>query len=286
MKYSMTRASVLILLMLCLIPAAWAQNNNNNNNKKNKNDQGGASLQQQKPGDAGKAGGPVVTKEEAAAYKAVYDARGGDPAKIVEAGESFVEKYPMSLYVGAVYAELTSAYLNLNQPEKMLMAGTKALEANPDNVDVLPIMAWAIPRRVTGQTPDGPKQLQAATGYAKHGIELLNSMPKPAELDDASFTKAKNEKLSMLHDGLGVAAIKTGKYDDAITELNQAIVLSANPDPVDYYLLGVSDQVTSHFTDAIANFTKCSGAGPLQAQCKTSLDDTKKKAQNSLEAPK
>jgi len=280
----MTRASVLILLVLCMVSAGWAQKDKKN--QKDKSEQGGASLQQQKPGEGGKEGGPAVTKEEAAAYKAVYDARGGDPAKIVEVGEAFVEKYPMSLYVGAVYAELTSAYLNINQPDKMVVAGTKALEANPDNVDVLPIMAWAVPRRVTGQTPDGPKQLQTATGYAKHGIELLNSMPKPAELDDAAFTKAKNEKLSMLHDGLGVAAIKTGKYDDAITELNQAILLSANPDPVDYYLLGVSDQVTSHFTDAIANFTKCAGAGPLQAQCKTSLDDTKKKAQNSLEAPK
>ena len=181
----------------------------------------------------------------------------------MEAGESFLDKYPMSLYVGAVYSALTSAYLNTNQPDKMLVAGQKALEINPDNVDVLPLMAWAIPRRVTGQTADGPKQLAEAKGYAKHGIELLTTIPKPAEMDDAAFTKAKNEKLAMCHDGLGVAEVKTGKYDDAIADLNQSVELSAIPDPVDFYLLGVSNQATSHFTDAIAAFTKCAGRRSL-----------------------
>src|SRR5579883_2814796 len=105
-------------------------------------------------------------------------------------------------------------------------------------------------------------------------------------MDDEAFNKAKNEKLAMCHDGLGVAEVKTGKYDDAIAELNQSVQLSSTPDPVDYYLLGVANQVTSHFTDAEDSFTKCSTNGPLQAQCKAGLDETKKKSQNSLEAPK
>jgi len=216
----------------------------------------------------------------------VYDARSGDPAHMIEVGEGFLAKYPMSVYVGAVYSELASAYLNTNQADKMVTAGTKAVEINPDNVDVLPLLAWAIPRRVTGQTADAAQQLSKAQDYAKHGIQLLTTMPKPEEMDDAAFTKAKNEKLAMCHDGIGVAEVKTGKYDDAITELNQSVELSATPDPVDFYLLGVANQLTSHFTDAIASFTKCSTAGPLQAQCKAGLDDVKKKSQNSLEAPK
>ena len=168
----------------------------------------------------------------------------------------------------------------------MVTAGTKAVEINPDNVDVLPLLAWAIPRRITAQTPDAAQQLAKAQDYAKHGIQLLTTMPKPEEMDDAAFTKAKNEKLAMCHDGIGVAEVKTGKYDDAIAELNQSVELSATPDPVDFYLLGVANQQTSHFTDSIAAFTKCSTAGPLQTQCKSGLDDVKKKSQNSLEAPK
>jgi len=263
-----------------LMSVAWAQNQNQKNNK-NQKGQGNTSLDQEKPGEQGAAG-----KDELKAYKEVYDARNSDPAHMIEVGEGFLAKYPMSVYMGAVYSELASAYLNTNQPDKMVTAGTKAVEINPDNVDVLPLLAWAIPRRVTGQTPDAAQQLSKAQDYAKHGIQLLTTMPKPEEMDDAAFTKAKNEKLAMCHDGIGVAEVKTGKYDDAIAELNQSVELSATPDPVDFYLLGVANQLTSHFSDAISAFTKCSTAGPLQPQCKAGLDDAKKKSQNSLEAPK
>jgi hypothetical protein len=278
--------SMLVLLSFSLVSMASAQNQNQNQNQKNKKDQkgqGGTSLDQEKPDANGGA-----SKDELKAYKEVYDARGADPAHLIEVGEAFLAKYPMSIYAGAVYSELATAYLNSNppQPDKMVTAGTKAVEINPDNVDVLPLLAWAIPRRVTGQTPDAAQQLAKAQDYAKHGIQLLTTMPKPEEMDDAAFTKAKNEKLAMCHDGIGVAEVKTGKYDDAIAELNQSVELSTTPDPVDFYLLGVANQQTSHFTDSIAAYTKCSTAGPLQAQCKSNLEDVKKKSQNSLEAPK
>src|SRR2546428_169711 len=280
MRHSITKASALVLLSFFLMSVAWAQNQNQKN-KKDQKGQGNTSLDQEKPGEQGGA-----NKDELKAYKEVYDARNGDPAHMIEVGEGFLAKYPMSLYVGAVYSELASAYLNANQPDKMVTAGTKAVEINPDNVDVLPLLAWAIPRRVTGQTPDAAQQLSKAQDYAKHGIQLLTTMPKPEEMDDAAFTKAKNEKLAMCHDGIGVAEVKTGKYDDAIAELNQSVELSATPDPVDFYLLGVANQLTSHFSDAISAFTKCSTAGPLQPQGKAGLEDAKKKSQNSLEAPK
>jgi hypothetical protein len=286
MIHSIAKASALVLLVFSLTFAAGAQNQNQNQknkkDQKDQKDQGGASLDQEKPGAQANGAG----KDEVKAYKEVYDARAGDPAHLIEVGEGFLTKFPMSVYAGAVYSELASAYLNTNQADKMVTAGTKAVEINPDNVDVLPLLAWAIPRRVTGQTPDAAQQLAKAQDYAKHGIQLLATMPKPEEMEDAAFTKAKNEKLAMCHDGIGVAEVKTGKYDDAISELNQSVELSVTPDPVDFYLLGVANQLTSHFTDAIASFTKCSTAGPLQAQCKAGLDEVKKKSQNSLEAPK
>ena len=282
MRHSILKVSAFVLLSFSLISAASAQNQNQNQkNKKDQKGQGGTSLDQEKPDANGGA-----SKDELKAYKEVYDARGADPAHLIEVGEGFLTKYPMSIYAGAVYSELAAAYLNTNQPDKMVTAGSKAVEINPDNVDVLPLLAWAIPRRVTAQTPDAAQQLAKAQDYAKHGIQLLTTMPKPEEMDDAAFTKAKNEKLAMCHDGIGVAEVKTGKYDDAIAELNQSVELSATPDPVDFYLLGVANQQTSHFTDSIAAFTKCSTAGPLQTQCKSGLDDVKKKSQNSLEAPK
>lgn len=270
MKYAIVKATALVVLGLFLAAAGWAQ-------------QTAPSLNQPKPGQKG---GPTVTKAENDAYKAIYNARNGDPAHLIELGEAFVVKFPTSVYIGPVYAMLTGTYLNTNQTDKMIDAGNKALQADPDNVDVLPILAWAIPRRVNGNSPDNVQLLQKAQGYAHHGLELIATLEKPKDMSDSDFTKTKNEKSSMCHDGLGVVDVKTGKFDDAITELTQAIQLSDDPDPVDNYLLGVADENTSHFTDAIANFTKCAANGPMQQQCKAQMDDAKKKSQNSLEAPK
>src|ERR1700747_512622 len=237
MRHSILKVSALVLLSFSLISIASAQNQNQNQkNKKDQKGQGGTSLDQEKPDANGSA-----SKDELKAYKEVYDARGADPAHLIEVGEGFLAKYPMSIYAGAVYSELASAYLNTNQPDKMVTAGSKAVEINPDNVDVLPLLAWAIPRRITAQTPDAAQQLAKAQDYAKHGIQLLTTMPKPEEMDDAAFTKAKNEKLAMCHDGMGAAEGKTGKYGDAMAELNQSVELSATPDPVDFYLLGVAN---------------------------------------------
>src|SRR5260370_14364089 len=162
MKYSIMKESALVMLRFSLISVGWSQNQNkdqkNNNNQKG---QGNTSLDQEKPGDQAGAAKDVLK-----AYKEVYDARGGDPAKLIEVGEAFLAKYPMSVYAGAVYSELASAYLNTNQPVKMVTAGSKAMEINPDYVTVLPLLACAIPRRVTAQNPNTALHLAKAMCYA------------------------------------------------------------------------------------------------------------------------
>jgi tetratricopeptide (TPR) repeat protein len=290
MKHFIAKAGALIVLGLLTVSLGSAVYGQQDKQQQQPKGKAQPSLDQQKPGEgqggAGAAAGPAVSKEEEAAYKKVYDGRAGDPKVLIGAGEDFLAKYPMSIYAGAVYSELTTAYLNTGQEDKFLVAGNKALEINPDNVDVLPLMAMAIPRRVNSKTPDAPQQLQKALTFGHHGVDLLNSMPKPAELDDPTFQKVKNDKLAMCHSGIGVAEFQLGKYPEAIPELNQSVTLASVPDPVDYFLLGKADQATNHFTDAIAAYTKCAANGPLQAQCKASLDQTKKDSQNQLEAPK
>jgi tetratricopeptide (TPR) repeat protein len=279
MKYLTAKAGALAVAGLFLAAAGWAQQ--------------APALNQPKPGQKG---GPTVTKPENDAYKAIYNAQKalaspgpngapGDPAHLIELSEAFVAKFPMSYYAGPVYGILTGAYLNTNQTDKMVDAGQKALALDPDNIDVLPIMAWAIPRKTNANTAENRALLEKAQGYAHHGLDLLMTLQKPVGLSDADFEKNKKESSSMCHDGLGVVAVKTGKYDEAVDELKQAIMLADMPDPVDFYLLAVADENTSHFSDATANFTKCAAAGPMQAQCKSGIDDVKKKSQNSLEAP-
>jgi tetratricopeptide (TPR) repeat protein len=224
--------------------------------------------------DSGKA--PKINKAEEAAYKAFFASQGADPAMQIQLGEDFITKFPMSKYLGGVYGVLTTAYYTSGNTDKMFAAGAKSLELNPDNVDVLALLAMAIPRRVKANTPDGPQQLQKAEVYAHHAIELIPALTKPETVDDATFEKAKNDKLALCHSGLGLLDIDHQKFEDARTELTQAVQLATSPDPVDYYLLGNADAQASYMNGAIAAYDKCAATGPLTAQCKAREEAVKK----------
>ncbi len=240
-------------------------------------------MPQNAPAETGpaKAAPPKINKAEEDAYKALTAHTNG-PAAQIPLAEDFVKKYPDSVYLPSVYGILTSAYFGTGDTDKMFTAGAKALELNPDNVDVLSLLAMALPRRIRSTTPDAAQQMAKAEEYAHHAIELIPNLPKPADVDDATFDKAKNEKLSMAHSGLGLIDIDHQKWDDARTELMQAVQLADPADPVDYYLLGNADVQASYLNGAIAAYDKCSVSGPLAAQCKARSDTTKKSLGTSL----
>ncbi len=218
-----------------------------------------------------------VNKAEEAAYKVVLAAQGGDPSAEIPVSEDFIAKFPMSKYIGGVYGMLTTAYFSTGNTDKMFATGAKALELNPDNVDVLALLAMAIPRRAKANMPDYQDQIKKAEVYAHHAIELMPSLPKPPTVDDATFEKAKNDKLALAHSGLGLISLNVKKnYDDARAELTQAVTLASSPDMVDYYLLGNADSKASFLNGAIAAFDKCAASGPLMNQCKSGEDSAKK----------
>ena len=106
-------------------------------------------------------------------------------------------------------------------------------------------------------------------------------------MTDEAFAAAKNQDLAMAHSGLGLVYIRRGKNAEAISELDEAVKVDPNPDPVNYYLLGMANKGTSHFDDAITAFNKCAAMpGSMQAVCKAQVDDTKKKSSTELSAPK
>ena len=230
---------------------------------------------------------PPVNAEEDAAFKAYQDVPPTDMAKKIELGEAFVQKYPQSRYLPPIYSGLTIAYMQTNQIQKMLDTGDKAVELTPTDVTTLAILAQTISRVTNSNTPNSAKQLDKAESYSKKAIEVAPTLPKPPNLTDEMFTAAKNQALAAAHSGLGLVYVKRGKNAEAIAELETSIKIDPNPDPVNYYLLGMADKGTSHFDDAITAFNKCAAAaGPLQATCKAQAEDTKKKSATELSAPK
>jgi tetratricopeptide (TPR) repeat protein len=228
---------------------------------------------------------PAIIKQEQQAYSKLEAEQSGDPAKFSADIDEFAAKYPSSMFIGGLYSQLATIYFGAGQMDKMEEAANKTLQINPDSADVLPMLAMVTARSVNSKTADVPGELKKAQDYGTRGLAALTALDKPAGMDDATFTNAKNQKMSMCHSALGLVDVDLNKNDDAVTELKQAVALVPTPDPVDLYLLGHADVATSHFTAAIDNFTKCAAGGPLQAQCKAGIDDAKKKKETGLEAP-
>jgi tetratricopeptide (TPR) repeat protein len=228
-----------------------------------------------------------VNAEEDAAIQAYRAAPITDMAKKDQLGEEFLQKHPQSRYRPEVYAMLVRGYLSLGQIEKMETAGDKEIELNPNDAQTLAIVGSTLPRVMNASTPDPLKRLDKAEQYSKKALEVLPTLPKPAELSDADFLKAKDQTSALAYSGLGLVAFRRSKFAEAIANFEQAVKLDPIPDPVNFYLLAISNEKTSHFDDAVNAFTKCAAVpGGLQATCKTGADEAKKMATTQLSAPK
>lgn len=231
---------------------------------------------------------PPVSAEEETAYKAFEVVAGTDLQKKIAAGEDFLQKYPESRYRPPVYSALTIAYLQSGQAQKAFEIGDKEIQLKPDDVQTLAILSQSIPRAFDPKSPDAQQQLDKAENYGKRAIDIVPTMTKPASLPDDKFEMAKNQTLAMAHGGVGLVYLRRGKFDEAIPELEQSIKLDPNPtaDPVNYYLLGIANEKTSHFDAAATAFAKCGEiSGALQQTCKSGAEQAKKQGSSQLSAP-
>jgi len=232
---------------------------------------------------------PPVSGEEDAAYKAFFAVLPNDAAKKIELGEAFIQKYPESRYKSPVYAALTFACVQSGNTQKMQDYGEKEIALSPNDVSTLALLGQTLPRSMRGSmsSPENVQALAKAEKYSKQAIDIAPTLPKPDGLTEEAFASARNQALAMAHSGLGLVYVRRGKNPEAISELEQAIKVDPNPDPVNYYLLGMANKATSHFDDAVMAFNKCVAmAGPMQGTCKTQAEDAKKLGQTQLSAPK
>jgi len=229
---------------------------------------------------------PAASPEEEAAFKAFQAAT--DANKKTQLAEEFVQKYPQSRYRQAMYQAMVSGYFATQQVPKLLEAGEKEIELNPNDAPVLAVMGQTLARTYNPKNPDAAKQLDKAELYSKRAIEIVPTLPKPEAMTDETFSNAKNDTLVMAHGGLGLVFIRRGKYSEAIPELEQSVKADTHPepDPVNYYLLAVANKQTSHFDAAAAAFSKCASVqSSLQATCKSGAEEAKKQGSTQLSAP-
>jgi len=218
---------------------------------------------------------PKVNPKEEADYKAFAAVSPSDTSKKIQLGQQFLQNYPGTRYQEAVGNQMVNAYYSKQDWDNFYSLSDKLIEKDPDDVDVLTVVGWVIPHLYNADDPNKDKKLSKAESYEKHAIELLASIPKPANLTDEQFAQAKAEKSTEAHSGLGLVYFRQQDFDNAVKEL-QLATSNPSPDETDLYVLGVSLQQLKRNSEAADAFTKCTQVpGPLQDRCKQSASEAK-----------
>jgi tetratricopeptide (TPR) repeat protein len=236
---------------------------------------------------AAPAAAPKADPEEEAAYKAFSDTKPDDADKRIQLGEAYVQKYPSGKYLDPVYQGLTTAYYSKQDFPKMYADADKALAANPDDVTVLVLVGWVIPHNFDPNDLAAETRLDKGEKYEKHALEVLATLPKPANMTDEQFAKVKAQGEAQAHSGLGLIYFRRQNYEESIAELKKSTADPANQDPTDYYVMGVELTRLKRFSESADAFAKCAASpGGLQDRCKQMGADAKKQAASQPAAPK
>lgn len=220
--------------------------------------------------------GQSIDKKELADYKAFYK-ENQEPAKKIQLGQAFLQKYPKSALSEAVDAELVDAYAARQDWPNVYLTADQALALKPDDVDVLTTVGWIIPHVYHPGGSDADALLQRAETYERHAMEVLMAMPKPSSLTDSQFATLKAGKTIQAHSALGLIYFRREDYDNSAKELQQAVQNNPTPDPADLYVLGVDLENSQRSNEAADVFGRCAAiTSSLQDRCKESVDAIKK----------
>ena len=131
----------------------------------------------------------MKTNEEYQAYMAMNNEK--DPNQKLSLADAFVQKFPDSDFKDMAYFQKMAAYQQLGKVVEALDAGHKALEINPDSLDVINLEATLIPY-YTFKAGDsaGTEMLSRAETDVKHGLDLLAKLTKPENVKPEDWDKA------------------------------------------------------------------------------------------------
>jgi tetratricopeptide (TPR) repeat protein len=217
--------------------------------------------------------------KEQAAYQAFHKASENDGDKKIHLGITFLAKYPSDRYTAAVYEEMSQLYYDRKDLPSFYTYSEKGLSLFPDDVHLLALSGWVIPRAFDPHEPDADKKLEKAEFYEKHALDVMTTMQKPGGLTDDQFTQFKTGELAVAHSGLGLVYFRREQYDVSAKELETATQNEATPDPTDYFILGADLENLSKYKEAADAFNRCAQMpGGMQDNCKKYASDATQRA--------
>jgi len=170
------------------------------------------------------------SRDEYDAFMAMANEK--DPNKKIQLADAFVTKYANSDFKDSVYVIEMQINQQQNQPDKAVDAAHKALQANPDNPDALRFLSFVFPFMYKDDAPDHDAKLSEAETEAKHGLEVVQKLQKPANLPEDQFNQIVKGLRDVFNGTIGFVDLQRKDYTGAIT----ADKAAAEDNPSDWYV--------------------------------------------------
>jgi tetratricopeptide (TPR) repeat protein len=241
-------------------------------------------LAQPKPPAAPKAKG--VSKQEAEAMNAVFKAK--TPDEVISAAENFITKFADSEFKPQVLEAAAEAAERKNDSAKAIFYADKALEASPQYVPALNVVALELAGHTRENDLDKDEKLTKAEKDAKEALDLLPNEAKPSYVTatDAQWEASKKEDAALAHVALGLVATVRKKYDDAAKELQTAVDDEAKPDPTHLIRLADAYNKAGKHDEALAVANKLLAMADLPDAYKKFAEQEKDEAERSKSGKK
>jgi tetratricopeptide (TPR) repeat protein len=213
----------------------------------------------------------------AKAYEAFMKQK--SPDKRIKQGKDFINRYPSDFRAQAVYEQMAQLYYAQKDMADFYSCADRGITLYPSDATLLSLTGYVIAHEYKPTDPDGAKNLDKSEMYEKRALNEITIMKAPNSMTDEQFAAYKKQVLAMTHGALGLIYFRQSKFQDSVTELQEANQNSASPDPTDYLVLGADYQNLSEFKDAADAFNHCAQIdGPLQSGCKQYADSSTKQA--------
>ena len=192
-----------------------------------------------------------------------------DAAAKISGLEAFLSQYPNSVMKEDALELLMGAYQQTNNAAKMNDAAQRLLQANPNNLRALALMAYT--KRAAAEANQNPQQnLAEAAQYADRGLQALKTATKPEGMSDVDFEKLKSQMSTIFNGVAGIAALQSKNFPLAEERLRAAVQGDPNdlrnvyPLALAYLTATPPDSVNGLFF--IARAANLSAGSPGQAQ--------------------
>ena len=189
----------------------------------------------------------------------------GSPQATVRRVEAFERDYPQSALLGIAYQYQMLAYRDLDDFDRTVRSGEKALKLNPDNLNTLLTLAAVLPNSVSGGR-DENSHLAQAENYARLAFQELEKIKLPRTIHPQRWELLRRRFEASAHESLGHVAIKRGDSRTAIAEFEKAVELNPTPQGSQHYRLGAAYLLAKKEDAAIALLRRATELGPEEIQ--------------------